>query len=194
MQPPQPQVFEHVAVPFPSHGSVACGAQTPCPVQAEKPDQVPLLHVCVSVPQFPHGFDVTSQLEPHATSGVVQVTPHFVPSHVAAPLAGTGQAAHELPQLFRELLETQAPLQACSPVEQVQPPHVHVLVHVAVPLPSQASVAFGAHTPAPVHADQADQVPNVPLQVRVCVPQLPHAWVPVCVGPQTPPHFPAIQD
>jgi len=66
-QPPQEQALEHVAVPFPSHASVDCGAQTPCPVQAEKPDQVPLLHVCVSVPQFPHGFDVTSQLEPHAT-------------------------------------------------------------------------------------------------------------------------------
>jgi hypothetical protein len=30
----------------------------------------------------------------------------------------------------------------------------------------------GAHTPSPEHADHADHVPL--LQVRVCVPQLPH--------------------
>jgi len=120
----------------------------------------------------------------------VQVTPHFVPSHVAAPLAGTGQAVHELPQLFTELFKTQAPLHACSPEEHVQPPHVQALVHVAVPVPSQASVAFGVHTPSPEHVDQADHVPRF-VQVRVCVPQLPHGSVPVCAGPQTPPHFPA---
>jgi hypothetical protein len=36
-------------------------------------------------------------------------------------------------------------------------------------------MAPAAHVPSPLHADHPDHVP--PLQVRVCVPQFPHACV-----------------
>jgi hypothetical protein len=58
-------------------------------------------------------------------------------------------------------------------VLQAQLPHVHVLVHVWLPLTSHACVAPAAHKAAPVHADQTDHVPL--LHVRVWLPQLPHA-------------------
>jgi hypothetical protein len=35
----------------------------------------------------------------------------------------------------------------------------------------------GEHTPCPAHVDQSDNLPVVLSQVRVCVPQLPHACV-----------------
>lgn len=38
--------------------------------------------------------------------------PQLVPSHVALPLAGIGQAVHELPQVATLLLGTHAPEQA----------------------------------------------------------------------------------
>jgi hypothetical protein len=61
-----------------------------------------------------------------------------------------------------------------TPWPLAQAPHWHVLLHVCVPPepPPQLWVAFAAHAPCPAQADQADQAP--PVQVRVCVPQLPH--------------------
>jgi hypothetical protein len=54
-----------------------------------------------------------------------------VPSQVALPLVGAVQAVHEVPQVAMALFETQAPLQLCVPVLQVNP---HVV-------PSQVAVA-----------------------------------------------------
>jgi hypothetical protein len=68
--------------------------------------------------------------------------------------------------------------------------------HVAVPPLPQGIVAFGAQTPPPVQAPQADHIPVVLSQVRVCVPQLPqpceavplHTWFPHALHWQLPPH------
>jgi hypothetical protein len=55
-------------------------------------------------------------------------------------------------------------------------PHVQLPLHVCEPpAVPQLCVAFGAHGPCAMHADHADHCPVLPLHVRVCVPQLPHA-------------------
>ena len=57
------------------------------------------------------------------------------------------------------------------------PPHAQVdASHVSVPCPPpHVCVEFAAHAPCPVQLDQLEYVPL--LQVRDCVPQLPHVCV-----------------
>jgi hypothetical protein len=43
---------------------------------------------------------------------VLQVNPHCVPSHVAAPLAGVGQGVHDGPHELGLLFGWQVPLQS----------------------------------------------------------------------------------
>jgi hypothetical protein len=57
-----------------------------------------------------------------------------------------------------------SPVQAC---------HAQSALHVWVPPSPQAWLASGSHSPSSVQASQSDQTPL--LQVRDCVPQLPHA-------------------
>ena len=64
---------------------------------------------------------------------------------------------------------------AAYPVPQRHAPHAQPVPQVCVPL-VHPCVVPGAHMPAPVQADQADQVP--PTHVRVSVPQFPQACVP----------------
>lgn len=53
---PHAQLAVHVCEPYVLHACVAAGTQAPCPVQLPLFCQVPaLVHVCVSVPQLPHG-------------------------------------------------------------------------------------------------------------------------------------------
>lgn len=54
-----------------------------------------------------------------------------------------------------------------------QVPHSQLVLQVCVPELPQLWLVVGVHTPSPLHADQLDHTPF--LQVRVCVPQLPHA-------------------
>jgi energy-converting hydrogenase Eha subunit F len=46
---------------------------------------------------------------------------------------------------------------------------------VCVPFEPQARVSSGLHSPSSLHACQSDQAPVSPSQLRICVPQLPHA-------------------
>lgn len=59
-----------------------------------------------------------------------------------------------------------------APAPHEHMPHAHAELHVSVPLPGHGCVAFTMHAPSPVQAAHADQAPAV--QVRDCMPQLPH--------------------
>jgi hypothetical protein len=156
--PPHWQLDPHVSEPLVSHACVAPAAHAPCPPQADHADHVPLVHVRVWVPQLPHA----------SVAGPLQT--HWPDWHVDP----VGQALPQAPQLLPSLCSsTQAPAHIVNPVAQAHAPHWHPLAQDCDPLPSQPSVAPGAHAPWPVQADQADHVP--PLQVRVWVPQLPQA-------------------
>jgi len=48
---------------------------------------------------------------------------------------------------------------------------------LCAPLSPQASLSPGAHSPCSLHGDQSDQRPELPSQLRLCVPQLPQACV-----------------
>lgn len=50
---------------------------------------------------------------------------------------------------------------------------MQLVVHDSEPYVLQLAVTDGVHAPSSEHPDQADQVPVLPSQVRVCVPQLP---------------------
>ena len=60
------------------------------------------------------------------------LTPQLVPSQVALPLAGTGQAVHELPHVATLLLDTHRPPQLWNPALQAMPQLVPS--QVALPL------------------------------------------------------------
>ncbi len=63
--------------------------------------------------------------------------PQLVPSQVAKPLAGAGQAVHELPQLLTLVFDRHAVPHKCEPEVQVNP-------HV-VPLQVAVASAGGVH-------------------------------------------------
>jgi hypothetical protein len=69
--------------------------------------------------------------------------------------------------------------------------HWQLALQVCMPPVPQAWVAAGTQTPCPPQADQSDQTPLA--QVRVWVPQLPHAWLegPAQVWPPQAPHWQA---
>jgi hypothetical protein len=60
------------------------------------------------------------------------LTPQAVPSQVALPIVGTGQAVHEVPQVCTLLLDTHTPPQLWKPVVQAMPQLVPS--QVAMPL------------------------------------------------------------
>lgn len=63
---------------------------------------------------------------------MLQVNPHCVPSQLAAPLVGTGQAMHDVvPQFAMLPFETHAPLHGCRPLLQVNPHDVPLQVETA---------------------------------------------------------------
>jgi hypothetical protein len=172
VQAPHWQLPLHVCDPLVSQVCVAAGAHAPWPVHVPHADQVPPLQVRLWVPQFPQACVVAPL---HAHWPLVHVEP-------------AGQVVPHAPQLaLSESSSTQVPPQDESPALHAQAPHWQVPAHDCDPLPWQACVAPGAHAPCPAQAAQADHVPA--LQVRVWVPQLPHACE---VGPLQP-HCPAVQ-
>jgi hypothetical protein len=64
------------------------------------------------------------------------LTPQAVPSQVALPIVGTGQAVHELPQVCTLLLDTHRPPQLWKPLTQAMPQLVPS--QVALPLAGTA--------------------------------------------------------
>jgi hypothetical protein len=91
------------------------------------------------VPQLvPIGLTVTVPVAPPAPAAdtfrlkVGMLTPQEVPSQVALPIVGTGQAVHEVPQVCTLLLDTHRPPQLWKPVEQAMPQLVPS--QVAMPL------------------------------------------------------------
>lgn len=86
-------------------------------------------------------------------------------------------ASPHWPQLLLSVcLLTQLVPQRVVPLLQTQLPQPQAFVHVLVPVPPHTCVEAGAHTPWLPQLDQAEKLPSL-LQVRVAVPQLPHAWV-----------------
>jgi len=66
------------------------------------------------------------------------VNPHAVPSQVAVPCAGVGQAVHDVPQVFGLALAWQMPEQSCVPDAQT-PAHdallaIHAPAHSFIPV------------------------------------------------------------
>lgn len=95
----------------------------------------------------------------HSLSPAGQVPPQLVPSQVAVPPVGVGQAVHELPQVATAVFEAQADAQVCVPVGQVKPQLV----------PLQVAVL-------PVGAAQAvHEVPQVATAV-LATQAVPHRW------------------
>jgi hypothetical protein len=95
------------------------------------------------VPQLvPIGLSVTVPAAPPAPADdtfrlkVGILTPQAVPSQVALPIAGTGQAVHELPQVCTLLLDTHMPPQLWKPLAQAMPQLVPL--QVAMPLAGTA--------------------------------------------------------
>ena len=71
------------------------------------------------------------------------VTPQAVPSQLALPIVGTGQAVHELPQVSTLLFDTHSPPQLWKPSEHRNPPSPHRLASVPQPvsaLPASTTV------------------------------------------------------
>lgn len=93
---------------------------------------------------------------------LVMSAPHDVPSQVAVPFVGTGQATHELPQLATLLLDTHSPPQLWKPVLHAMPQLVPL--QVALPL---------AGTGQAVH--DGPQLCALLFAAQL----LPHAWKPV---------------
>ena len=89
-------------------------------------------------------------------------TPHDVPSQVAVPFVGTGQATHELPQVATLVLDTHSPPQLWKPALQAMPQLV----------PLQVALPF-AGTGQAVH-----DVPQL-CTLLFAAQLLPHAWKPV---------------
>ena len=58
----------------------------------------------------------------HSLKPVGHDPPQLVPSHVADPPIGTGQATQAIPQLATSVLLTHCPVQMCVPAPQIVPP------------------------------------------------------------------------
>jgi hypothetical protein len=96
VQLPQLQFCKHVSLPYVLQLVVEGGSHTPWPVQPPPLCQVPMLpHVCVSVPQLPHGTGFVSPgahtpvhtPEMHVFIAQAMGLPHApVPSQVSTPL------------------------------------------------------------------------------------------------------------
>jgi hypothetical protein len=84
---------------------------------------------------------------------VLQVMPQDVPSHVALPFDGTGQAVHDVvPQLLVEVLLTHEPEHLCWPDEQAHTPATHDPLLQLVPQAPQLLGSVCSSTQAPPQA------------------------------------------
>ena len=77
---------------------------------------------CVPVPQTPeHEAAWAMHWPAHNLKPVGHDPPQLVPSHVAVPPMGTGQATQAMPQLATSVLLTHWPVQMCMPGPQTVP-------------------------------------------------------------------------
>lgn len=85
---------------------------------------VPPVQAIPHVPQLPLSPCRFTQLPLQSVNpGMLQPTPHWVPSQVAAPPWGAGHAVHEVvPQLLVSMLLTHVPPQLCMPLGQAHLP------------------------------------------------------------------------
>jgi hypothetical protein len=193
------QLPPHDSVPLFPQVCVAPGEHAPSPLHADHADHVPvpLSHVRVCVPQSPQLWDAApvhvwlvhaphAQLPPHdCVPPLPQLWDEFG-AHAPSPVHAD-QADH-VPVLLSHVRVCVPQLpQACdaAPVHGRLPHafHVQLLAHDCVPPLPQVCVELGAHTPSPVHADQADHVSVAVSHVRVCMPQLPQGCE---AGPEQP--------
>lgn len=80
------------------------------------------------------------QPDEQATYGALHVFTHFVPSHDTVEFAGpAGQAVHDVPQVWIELLVTHWPEQTWLPVGQVAAMHVEPLQVVVLAFVGQSA-------------------------------------------------------
>jgi hypothetical protein len=118
----------------------------------------------------------------------LHVNPHVVPSQVAEPFAGMGQAVHDVPQVSTLVLEAQLPAQTWYPEEQTV---------AKQDVPEQANaVAFAAGQSAqtPPQSSRADasatQIPpqrlNPVLHTQACVAMSQVSSAPHCVSSAQP--------
>jgi hypothetical protein len=187
------QLSPQGCVPDEPQPRAASGAHTPSSSHGPQPPYWPVLasHVRRCKPQLPHARDDSPvQVWPAHVDSQRQLSPHScVPDE---PQLRTLFARHspwsvhsdqsdhcpdapsqlrvstpQLPQLCRFEPKQLCPVHASS---QLQLPS-----HTCVPPRPQPRVSSGSQTPSPAHGDQSDQLPLVISQVRVRVPQLPHA-------------------
>jgi hypothetical protein len=88
--------------------------------QALATQVVPAAHGAPQPPQLAGSEVKSTQAPAHALYPVLQVTPQDVPSHVAAPFAGTGQGTHDVPHEASDALPTHCAPHACAPAAHVQ--------------------------------------------------------------------------
>jgi hypothetical protein len=192
----------HAWLPPIPQARTAPAAHTPSFPQVDQADQVPLSQVRVWVPHLPQAWVVAPEQVWPAQASHWQVALHDctppVPQAWVAPTMHTPSFAQvadqsdQTPLLQVRLLVPQFPqAMVAEPLQvwPVHPPHWQVAPQVWLPPVPQACVVAGAQTPWFAQPDQSDQVPL--LQVRVCVPQFPHACIagPAQVCPPHPPHW-----
>jgi len=141
----------------------------------------------------PHvaGLRSRAQVLPQGCESGSQATPQLVPSQLARPLAGTGQAVHEVPQVSELKFETQRPAQSWKPALHTMPQRVPS--QVACPsgpglgqrvheVPQELGLERGKHCPLQSWNPSRQDMPQlVPLQVAWPLARLGH-------GVQEPPH------
>jgi hypothetical protein len=151
-----------------------------------------VVHVCPQLPQLALSICSLTHTPPQALNPMLQAIPQVTPSHVAVPLAGTGQGELQLPpQLTSDKLLSQTPPpspppQTCRPSGQRHTPPVHEppLGHTTPQLPQfWGSVCSLTHVVPQrvspglqVHVDHLQSVP------QVSDPLVSHAFV--APGPQ----------
>jgi hypothetical protein len=190
-QLPHEQLVLHVTVPYVLQLCCAFAVHEPSPEHWLQADHVPVVpsHVRDWLPQLPHVCEEGPvhicpvhephwQLPPHdsvplfwqdvVAFGVHAPSPVHVPhaDHVPVPLSHVRVCVPQLPQGCDDGPEH---------VWLAHVPQWQLPPHDCIPPDPQDWLGFGAHSPSPVHAPHADHVPVVLSQVRVCVPQLPHA-------------------
>ena len=123
-----------------------------------------------------------------------QATPHIVPSHVAAPLAGTAQGAQLAPQVATSASETHAAPQRWKPARQVNPhaPAVHVGTALAtagqtVAQPPQCRGSTCVSVQAPSHT-----VGDAPAQLALHAGVVPVTEQKGVVPEHATPHIPQV--
>ena len=103
----------------------------------------------------------------HSLNPVGHEPPQLVPSHVADPPVGTGQATQAMPQLATSVLITHWPVQICVPDPQIVP--------TSGPWPVSACASIGLSTAA-----STGEPPEPPFTAPPAPPSVPlSGW---CIG------------